>query len=39
MIDRAGRDALAVQLRRLASGRLTNVQFDIVRLHRAEDEA
>src|SRR2546421_11038022 len=39
MIDRAGRDALAVQLRRLASGRLTNAQFDGVRLDRAQDEA
>ena len=39
MIDRAGRDALAVQLRRLASGRLTNTQFDDVRLDRADDEA
>src|SRR5947208_16111071 len=39
MIDRAGRDALSVQLRRLASGRLTNAQFDGVRLDRAEDEA
>jgi hypothetical protein len=39
MIDRAGRDALAVQLRRLASGRLTNAEFDSVRLDRAEDEA
>ncbi len=39
MIDRAGRDALAVQLRQLASGRLTNAQFDGVRLDRAEDEA
>src|ERR1051326_6720269 len=39
MIDRAGRDALAVQLRRLASGRLTNAEFDSVRLDRADDEA
>jgi len=39
MIDRAGRDALAVQLRRLASGRVTNAEFDGVRLDRAEDEA
>src|SRR5689334_15643261 len=39
MIDRAGRDALAVQLRRLASGRMTNAEFDSVRLDRAKDEA
>jgi len=37
MIDRARRDALAVQLRRLASGRLTNAQFDGVRLDRADE--
>ena len=39
MIDRAGRAALAVHLRRLASGRLTNAEFDSVRLDRSEDEA
>src|SRR5438876_11891768 len=39
MIDRGGRDALAVQLRRLASGRLTNAEFDGVRLDWAEDQA
>jgi hypothetical protein len=39
MIDRAGRDALAVQLRRLASGRLTNAEFDSARLDPADDEA
>ena len=39
MIDRAGRAALAVHLRRLASGRLTNADFDSVRLDRSEDEA
>ncbi len=39
MIDRTGRDSLAVQLRRLASGRLTNADFESVRLDRAEDEA
>ena|SRR6266487_1500218 len=39
MIDRAGRAALAVHLRRLGSGRLTNAEFDSVRLDRSEDQA
>ena len=39
MIDRAARAALAGHLRRLASGRLTNAEFDSVRLDRSEDEA
>ena len=39
MIDRAGRAALARYLRRLASGRLTNVEFDGVRVDRSEDQA
>src|SRR5437870_2940764 len=39
MIDRKGRAALAVHLRHLASGRLTNAEFDSVRLDRSEDAA
>ena len=39
MIDRPGRSALAEHLRHLASGRLTNAEFDGVRLDHAEDEA
>ena len=39
MVDRTGRAVLAEQLRRLASGRLTNAEFDGVRLDRSEDEA
>ena len=39
MIDRAGRAALAEHLRRLASGRLTNAEFDSVRLDHSDDEA
>ena len=39
MIDRPGRAALAEHLRRLAAGRLTNAEFDSVRLDRSEDEA
>jgi len=39
MIDRPGRAALAEHLRRLASGRLTNAEFESVRLDRSEDEA
>ena len=39
MIDRAGRANLALHLRRLASGRLTNAEFDDVRLDASEDEA
>jgi len=39
MVDQAGRTALAEHLRRLASGRLTNAEFDDVRLDRSGDEA
>ena len=39
MIDQAGRAALAEHRRRLASGRLTNVEFDSVRLDHSADEA
>lgn len=39
MIDRPGREALAEQLRRLASGRITNDQFDEARLDDSDDEA
>ncbi len=39
MIDRPGRAALADHLRRLASGRLTNAEFDSVRLDHSDDEA
>ena len=39
MIDRPGRATLAEDLRRLASGRLTNADFDSVRLDDSADEA
>jgi hypothetical protein len=39
VIDRVGRSRLALQLRRLASGRLTNAEFDSVRLDSSQDEA
>jgi hypothetical protein len=39
MIDRPGRAGLAEHLRRLASGRLTNAEFDGIRLDHSEDEA
>ena len=39
MVDRAGRDRLALLLRRLASGRITNADFEGERLDRSTDEA
>jgi hypothetical protein len=39
VIDRAARDHLSLHLRRLAAGRLTNADFDSVRLDHAPDPA
>jgi len=39
MIDREGRAVVAEHLRRLASGRLTNAEFDSLRLDHSDDEA
>jgi hypothetical protein len=38
-IDRAARDRLSLGLRRLASGRLTNAEFDEVMVYDSSDEA
>ncbi len=39
MIDRTGRDSLALHLRRLASGRITNDEFDAIQITSSLDAA